>query len=206
VNPTERVIADAELAGVVGPDDGVCELVLRDDRAPPRSFASHADGIGNRPQFGQAERGQMGRPLGFGAEFEAVCADERLDDAVRQIGRAHVGFHRRVDRVAGPRRCAEQGAEERGAGFVRPGAERGEPVGAELRRGAALAGVARSGVVDADQAGSAKTGGEDGLLLGAEQVQFGDQEPRDLTLRPPDLILFAGEDGSLNRPLFKRAR
>jgi len=71
-----------------------------------RGFAGHAHGIGGHPQHGQAERGEMGRPLGLGAEFEHVCAGERIDDAVRQIGRTHVGRRRRIDRVA--RRSAEQ--------------------------------------------------------------------------------------------------
>jgi len=71
-----------------------------------RAFAGHAHRIGGDPQLGQAERGEMGDPLGLGAEFEHVCAHERVDDAVRQIGRAHVGFRRRIDRVA--RRSAEQ--------------------------------------------------------------------------------------------------
>lgn len=48
---------------------------------------------------------------------------------------------------------------------------------------AGLAGVARPGVVDADEAGGAKAGGEDGLLLGAEQVEPCGQEPHHLALR-----------------------
>src|SRR5208283_3783601 len=46
VNPTERVVADVELPGVVGQDDGVCEPVLGDDRTPQRAFAGQAHGIG----------------------------------------------------------------------------------------------------------------------------------------------------------------
>jgi len=113
-----------------------------------RGFAGHAHGIGGDPQFGRAERGEMGRPLGLGGEFADVCAGERVDDAVRQIGCAHVGGGRRVDGVA--RRSAQEIAQEGEARLARPGAEGGEPVGAELRRKAGLAGVARAGVVDAD--------------------------------------------------------
>ena len=48
--------------------------------------------------------------------------------------------------------------------------------------------MARAGVVDAEKGRGAKAGAEDGFLLGAEQLQFGGQEPHDLALRPPDLI------------------
>ena len=49
----------------------------------------------------------MGHPLGLAGEFEHVCAGQRVDDAVGEIGGAHVGRRRRIDRVA--RRPAEQG-------------------------------------------------------------------------------------------------
>ena len=106
VDPTEGVVADAELPGVVGEDDGAPEPILGADRAPWRAFAGCAHGIGGDPQLGHAERGEMGHPLGLGAEFEDVCACERVDDAVGKIGRAHVGRRGCIDRVA--RRSAEQ--------------------------------------------------------------------------------------------------
>jgi hypothetical protein len=149
--------------------------------APQGGFAGHADGIGGDPQFGQAERAHMRAPLGLAAEFEPVCAGERGDDAVGKIGRAHVGFRRRIDRVA--RRSAEQIAQEREARLARPGAEGGEPVGAELRGETGLAGVPRACVVDADEGRGAKASAEDGFLLGAEQLQLGGQEPHHLALR-----------------------
>ena len=157
VDPAERVDADVELPGVVGQDDDVREPVFGADRAPERPFAGRAHGVRGHPHPGHAEGCEVGRPLGLGGEFANVCALERVDDAVRQIGCAHVGFRRRVDRVA--RRSAEQIAQEREARLARPGAERGEPVRAELRRVAGLAGVARPGVVDADEAGGAEAGG-----------------------------------------------
>ena len=148
VNPAQRVIADVELPRVVGQDDGVSEPVLSGNCAPQRGFAGHAHRIGRDAQLGQAERGEMGRPLGLGAEFEDVCAQQRVDDAVGQIGGAHVGGRRRIDRVA--RRSAEQIAQEGKPRLARPGAEGGEPIGAELGRVAGSPGVARAGVVDAD--------------------------------------------------------
>ena len=72
-------------------------------------------------------------------------AGEVGDDILRQIGAAHVGDRRRVDDVAG--RAAEQTTQESQARFPRPGAERGEPVGADVGGETAFAGMARAGVV-----------------------------------------------------------
>ncbi len=69
----------------------LAEPVLGADRAPQRAFAGHAHGIGGHAQPGQAERVQMRPPVGFAGEFENLCACERVDDAVSQIGRAHIG-------------------------------------------------------------------------------------------------------------------
>ena len=123
----------------------------------------------------------MRPPVGFTGEFEDFCASQRIDDAVRQIGRAHIGHRRRVDRIA--RRPAQKIAQEHEARFARSGAERREPVRAELRRVTGLAGVARPGVVDADAGRGAKAGAERRFLLGAEQVQLGGHEPHHLALR-----------------------
>jgi len=123
----------------------------------------------------------MRPPVGFACEFEDLGARQRLDDAVRQIGRAHVGDSRRIDRVA--RRSAQKIAQEGEARLARPRTESREPVGAELRRVAGLAGVARPGVVDADASRGAQSGAEHGLLLGAEKVEPCGQEPHDLALR-----------------------
>ncbi len=106
VNPTQSVVAEAELSGVVGEDDGAGEPILGADRAPQRAFAGCAHGIGGHPQFGQAERAQMRPPIGFTGEFEDLGLAERFDDAMRQIGRVHIGQGRRIDRVA--RRPAQE--------------------------------------------------------------------------------------------------
>ena len=71
-----------------------------------RAFAGRAHGIGVDPQFGQAKRAQMRKPVGFASEFADVCAAQRIDDAVRQVGRAHIGHGRRIDRIA--RRAAQK--------------------------------------------------------------------------------------------------
>ena len=93
-------------------------------------------------------------------------AGELVDDVLRQIGAAHVGDRRRVDHVAG--RAAEQTAQESQARFPRPGAERGEPVGADVGGETALAGMARAGVVDGDEGRAGKPRPQHRFVLGAE--------------------------------------
>ena len=44
VDPAQGVVADAELSGVVGKDDGAGEPILSADRAPQRGFAGCAHG------------------------------------------------------------------------------------------------------------------------------------------------------------------
>ena len=128
MNPAERVVAEAELSGVVGEDDGAAEPILGAERPPQRGFAGHAHGIGVDPQFGQAERADMGRPLGLAGEFEHFCAAERVDDAVRQIGGAHIGRRRRVDRVARlPPSRLRRNARRDLLGPVRKAVNRSEP-------------------------------------------------------------------------------
>jgi len=48
----------------------------------------------------------MRPPVCLTGEFEDACAAQRIDDAVRQIGRAHIGYGRRIDRIA--RRAAQK--------------------------------------------------------------------------------------------------
>jgi hypothetical protein len=54
VHPTQGVLADAELPGVVGDDDGAREQAFSLERAPKRGFAGDANGIGLDPHLGQA--------------------------------------------------------------------------------------------------------------------------------------------------------
>jgi len=107
-------------------------------------------------------------------------AGEPVDDVPRQIARAHVGEGGGVDDIA--RRPAEQTAQESQARFARPGAEGREPVGADVGGEAALASVARPGVVDGDERRADEPRPQHGRVLGAEPVQFGDQEPNHLPL------------------------
>ena len=117
----------------------------------PHSAASLAarTGSGVTLQVGEAERAQVVHPFLVRGESERSMAGEPVDDVLRQIGAAHVGDRRRVDHVA--RRAAQQTAQESQARFARPGAERGEPVGADVGGETAFAGMARAGVVDGDE-------------------------------------------------------
>ncbi len=56
VDRAERVIAEAELAGLVGDDDGLTEQALGLDRPHERRFARRPHRIGRHPEIGEAER------------------------------------------------------------------------------------------------------------------------------------------------------
>ena len=181
VDPAQRVDADAELAGVVGDDDGLAEQALGLDRAPQRRFAGHAHRVGRDPQIGEAERAQVAHPFLARAKDPRRMAGEPVDDRLGQIAGAHVGDRGRIDDVAG--RPAQQAAQESQARLPRPGAERGEAVGADVGGEAGLAGVARAGVVDGDERRAAKPCRQHLLVLGAERLEFGGQQPHHLTFR-----------------------
>jgi len=105
----QRVVADAELAGVVGNDDRAREQAFGLDRAPQRRFASRAHRIGRDPQVGKAERAQMIRPFLVRAKVPRSMTGEPVDDVLRQIGAAHIGDRGGIDHIA--RRAAEQSAK-----------------------------------------------------------------------------------------------
>jgi len=107
-------------------------------------------------------------------------AGELVDDVPRQIGAAHVGQRCRVDDVA--RRAAQQTTQESQARFSRPGAECGEPVGADVGGETAFAGMARAGVVDGDEGRASKSRPQHRLVLGAEILKLGGQKPHHLAL------------------------
>src|ERR1700734_3990124 len=85
VDPAERVIAEAELAGVVGDDDGMSEQALGLDGSPQRRFAGRPHRVGRRSEIGDAERAQVLHPLLVRAERQRSMAGELVDDVARQI-------------------------------------------------------------------------------------------------------------------------
>ena len=121
-------------------------------------------------------------PLLMRAErAEGSMAGELVDDLLRQIGTAHIGDRRRVDHIA--RRTTEQTRKESQARFPGPGAERGEPVGADVGGETALAGVARAGVVDGDEGRAGKSRPQHRFILGAEILtELGGHKPHHLAL------------------------
>ena len=179
VNPTQRMVADAKLAGVVGDDDGLSEQALGFDRPRERRFAGHPHRIGRHPQVGDAERAQVAHPLLMQIEGERRMAGEVGDDILRQIGAAHVGDRRRVDDVAG--RAAEQTPRKAKRDFP-AGAERGEPVGADVGGETAFAGMARAGVVHGDEGRAPQPRPQHRFILGAEILELGGQKPHHLAL------------------------
>ena len=90
VDPAQRVVADAELAGVVGNDDRAREQAFGLDRAPQRRLAGRAHRIGRDPQVGKAERAQMIGPflvraLSRSATFNCAAGAKRSSAADRKI-------------------------------------------------------------------------------------------------------------------------
>ena len=83
VNPAQRMDADAELAGVVGNDNGVRQQPLMADRAPQRTFAGDQDGIRGDVQVGQAQRLQMALPRLGAREDTLLMIRKLVDDGLR---------------------------------------------------------------------------------------------------------------------------
>src|ERR1700751_6188333 len=90
VNPAQSVDAYAELAGVVGNDDGVLQQSLVAARAPQRAFASDQDGIGSDFQCVQAQRLQMPLPVLGAVEHAVFMVGELVDDDLWQGGGGRV--------------------------------------------------------------------------------------------------------------------
>jgi hypothetical protein len=122
----------------------------------------------------------MSHPFGFSRKVELFCALQRVDGASSQIGRLHVGGGRRIDRIA--RRPAEQIAQERKPRLAWSRAKDGEALRTKLRGETRLACVPRPGIIDGDVGRSAQPGFEHRVVLGPERLEFGDQQPHDLSL------------------------
>ena len=179
VNPAQRMDADAKLAGVIGNDDGVRQQPLMADRAPQRVFAGDQDRIGGDVQVGQVQRLQMPLPVLGPRENTLLVIRELADGDLRELAVFHIVERRVVDHIK--RSATAQPRQKRQARFARAGAKHREGIGADLCGVAALAGVARPGVVDR-HIGAAKTGFQHRFVFGAERLQLGRQQAHDLPL------------------------
>jgi hypothetical protein len=151
------------------------------DRAPKRGFAGDANGVGLNAHLIQPQRAKMRHPFRLTGEVVSFSALQRVDDAVRQIGRAHVGEGRRVDRIT--RRPAHEVAQERQPRLARPRAKRREARRTKLRGEASLARVPGARIVDGDVGRSAQSRFEHRVVLGLKRLQRGAQQSHDLSLR-----------------------
>ncbi len=127
VDPTERVIADAELASVVGDDAWPSRPSATIAPMKAASLVAAPDRASLRDR--RVERAQVLHPLLVRAERQQSVAGEPVDDVLRQISAAHVGDRRRVDHITG--HAAEQTTQESQARFsgpVRNAANRSEPM------------------------------------------------------------------------------
>ncbi len=107
-------------------------------------------------------------------------AGELVDEGEAQIASPHGDERRLVDHVRG--RAAQEIAQERQAGFARAGSKRGEGVGADLGRHAALALMAGAGVVDRDEGRATQSGLQNLGVLGPEHLELGGQQAPHLAL------------------------
>ena len=106
--------------------------------------------------------------------------DELVDHDLRQIAPFHIIERGLVDHPE--RRSAAKPRQKRQTRFGGPRAKRGEVGRADLRGVAALAGVARPGIVDRD-IGAAQAGFQHRRVLGAERLQLDRQQANHLPLR-----------------------
>jgi hypothetical protein len=151
MHPTQSMVSDVELAGVIADDDHVAEKLVRVDTAPQRALGGDLHRVGGHGQRGDAEPFKMrlpGRRIG-----------KLLLGMLRQPGNGgsgegmfvHVGQSRLVDHVisvSGP-----QQIEEVKAALAARGAEPGEIIIADLRADAVDALMPRAGVIHRDPGG-----------------------------------------------------
>ncbi len=123
----------------------------------------------------------MARPVFVRRKKPRRMARERVDEAEAQIASPHVDERRLVDHVRG--RAAQEIAQERQAGLARAGSKRGEAVGTDLGRHAALASMAGAGVVDRDEGSAAQSGLQHLGVLSAERLEPGGQQAHHLAFR-----------------------
>ena len=94
---------------------------------------------------------------------------------------SHVDERGFIDDVSG--RPAQEVAQKRQPRLAWTGAKHREAIGADVSGEARLALMARAGVVDCDERRAAEARGQDLLVLGAERLEFGHQQPHHLALR-----------------------
>ena len=99
MDPTQAVLADVELAGVVADDHGIGEQAMRLEAAPQSAFAGDLHGIGVDLEGRGAELVQVGVPGPPVGENAIVMLSEAGDDGAGERPGAHIGQGLLVDDV-----------------------------------------------------------------------------------------------------------
>ena len=180
VNPAQRMVADAKLAGVVGDDDGL-------PNKPSASIAPvSAASLVTRTGSGVTLRSAM--PSARKWLIHCSCESKASDEWPASLSMMACGRSApRMEAIAAAlmtQRAAppSRRTQESQARFARPGAERGEPVGADVGGETAFAGMARAGVVDGDEGRAPQPRPQHRFILGAEILELGGQKPHHLAL------------------------
>src|SRR3984893_3207164 len=145
MNPTQAMLADVELTGVVADDHGVGKEAVRLDAAPQRRLGGDHHGVWIDLEGRDAERFEVGIPGVVTGKAAVGMLDQASDHMGGQCTFAHVGERLGVDDVIVV--AGAQQREEVEAALGAGGAEPGEMRVADLRAEAIRSVVASAGVV-----------------------------------------------------------
>jgi hypothetical protein len=95
VDPTQRVLTDIELPGVVADHDRFAQEPVCAHRAPQRALGGDAHRVGRHLQTGQAELLKMVQPRFLIDKLPLLMRDKSLDERSGQRMIAHVPEPRR---------------------------------------------------------------------------------------------------------------
>ena len=114
MDPAERVLAEAELAGIVGDDHRPGQQAMRLDRAPERALGGDPHRVGGDRQAVDAEGGEVRLPGGLVGKDLRRMRRQEFDHRPGQGTAAHIIQRRLADHV-----LAVPGAEQRQEGLAR---------------------------------------------------------------------------------------
>jgi hypothetical protein len=99
VDPAQRMLANAELAGIIGYDDGIGEKAVVADRPPHRPFGGDPDRVGFNRELVKAQRRQMRLPCGAAGKCLVRRSRQPVDHRTGEVAAAHIGQGLFIDDV-----------------------------------------------------------------------------------------------------------
>ena len=152
MNPTQAVLADIELTGIVANDHGVAEKAMGFDTAPQRGFGSDEHRIGIDLERRDSELVEMGAPGCLIGKASVGMLDQASDHMGGQRAFARVGKRLVIDHVIAV--ASAQQFEEVEAALESRRAKPGEVCVAYLCAETVGGLVTRAGVVNRDPGGA----------------------------------------------------